>query len=62
MEKRNRIAIGAAAVAIGIAGSIYGGWALLNYILNADALTKFLIAASASGAGLMGAKIAGTRE
>ena len=62
MEKKTRVVIGATAVGIAIAGGVYGGWAILNTIMNADALTKFLVGSASAGAGGYAALVAAKRE
>lgn len=60
--KKMRIVVGASAIAVGVVGSVYGGWAILSAILNSDPLTKFLLASAGSAAGLFTAFVAGKRD
>jgi hypothetical protein len=50
-----RIVIASVAVAVAIAGVIYGAWAMLDAILKASPLAQFIISTSGAGAGSMAA-------
>lgn len=48
-----RTALAASATAIAAVGGAYGAWAILNAIMSADPLTRFLLAVGGLGAGGM---------
>ena len=55
MNTRIRTMAAASTVAIASAGGAYGAWAILNAILDASPLTKFLVGVAALSAGTIGA-------